>query len=102
MPLIESFVVATEQFAMVEGKHVNWGWKDFRDNHLAGEIEDLSKVEFRLDFKRLHVAGEMAYATFLFALSPKGNADVNYGSGRATVVLTKINGVWKILNIHTS
>ena len=33
---------------MIEGKHLNQGWTDYRDNHLKAELADLAKVRFRL------------------------------------------------------
>lgn len=100
--LIEEFVVTDNRFAMVEGKHTNWGWEDYRDNHLSAELADLNKVDFRLDFKLLHISGDMAYASFIFALSPKGDPAINYGSGRSTVVLIRDQKGWLIQHLHTS
>lgn len=102
IPQIEQYVVAGETFGMVEGKHSNWGWADYRDNHLAEELADLSKVAFTLDIKSLHVSGDMAYASFIFSMSPKGNPSQNWGSGRATAVLIKGPKGWLIQHLHTS
>ncbi|PCI49264.1 MAG: hypothetical protein COB49_05205 [Alphaproteobacteria bacterium] len=99
---IETYVVTDGRFAMLEGKHSNWGWADYRDNHLTPELTDLAKVDFRLEFKAVHQSGDMAYASFLFFLSPKGDASKNFGSGRATAVLVRGPKGWLIQHLHTS
>lgn len=106
MKLVASYVVADERFVMIEGKHTNWGWADYRDNHLTPELEGLSKVDFRLDFKALyisgHISGDMAYSSFIYYISPKDDPSLNYGTGRATVVLVRENNRWLIQHFHTS
>lgn len=102
MTSIEQYVVTDSHFAMIEGKHTNWGWADYRDNHLKPELDGLSKVDFSLDFKGVYISGNMAYASFIYGLSPKGDPSKNYGSGRATAVLIKNDDVWKIQHFHTS
>ncbi len=102
MDEVEKFVVTDDSFAMVEGKHTNWGWKDYRDNHLTPELKDLAKVAFRLDFKAVKISGDMAYSSFIFNLSPKGDPSKNYGSGRATAILVKTKNGWMIQHLHTS
>lgn len=99
---VEKYVVADDSFAMVEGKHTNWGWADYRDNHLTPELAGLSKVEFHLEFKSVHVSGDMAYASFLFRISPKGDPGKDYGSGRATAILVHGPRGWLIQHLHIS
>lgn len=99
---IENFVVTGEHFTMFEGKLANWGWTDYRDNHLSGELDDLAKVEINVEIKNMEIDGDLAFVSYLFAISPKGNPDQNYGSGRATAVLVRQHGNWLILHLHTS
>ena len=102
MAEIEAFVVADERFAMIEGKHTNWGWADYRDNHLAGELDDLQKVDLTLDIRDIHIDGDLALASFTFAVTPKGDPTQNYGVSRATAILIRENGSWLIRHLHTS
>lgn len=99
---IEKLVVADQRFTMVEGKHRNLGWADYRDNHLAGELADLQKVDLTLDIREIHIDGDLAFASFTFAVSPKGNPGQNYGVSRATAILVRENGGWLIRLMHTS
>ncbi len=33
-----AYVVQSDDFTIVEGSHPNWGWTDYRDNHLKPEV----------------------------------------------------------------
>ena len=102
MEKIAVFVVTDKRFAMVEGKHTNWGWADYRDNHLAGELADLQKVDLTLDIRDIQIDGGMAFASFTFAITPKGDPTKNYGVSRATAIMIRENGNWLIRHLHTS
>ena len=99
---IESHVVDDEQFVMLEGRHSNWSWQDYRDHHLAGELGDLGKVRFRLSFYRVAVDGALAYATFAYEVLPKEGPEMDFGRGFATAVLERTEDGWKLRHLHTS
>lgn len=98
----EKFVVADERFIMIEGKHVNRGWADYRDDHLKGEVADLAKVRFRLSGFRVQMDGGLAAVSFMFNILPKTGPEMDFGSGRATAVLVRTGGGWKLQLLHTS
>lgn len=99
---VEAFVLADSRFVMIEGKHMNVGWADYRDNHLKGELADLAKVRFKLDDYRMQVDGDLAYASFTFHIVPKTGPEKDFGKGHATAVLVKTPGGWKLRHLHTS
>jgi ketosteroid isomerase-like protein len=99
---IESHVVDDERFVMLEGRHSNWSWPDYRDHHLAGELGDLGKVRFRLSFYRVAVDGTLGYATFAYEVLPKQGPEMDFGRGFATAVLERTEGGWKLRHLHTS
>ena len=99
---VEALVVPDETFVMLEGRHSNFGWADYRDHHLAGELDDLGKVRFRLSFYQLKIDGSLAYATFAYEVLPKDGPEMNFGSGFATAVLALTGDGWKIQHLHTS
>ncbi len=98
----EKFVLADERFLMIEGKHLNQGWADFRDNHLKGELADLAKVRFRLSVLHAHVEGDLATVSFIFNILPKSGPEMDFGSGRATASLIRTGDGWKLQQLHTS
>ncbi len=99
---VEAHVLPDDGFMMIEGTHVNYGWSDYRDNHLKGELGDLAKVRFRLSDFHVQVVGGMAGATFAFNILPKTGPEKNFGSGRETAVLLKTDAGWKIRLLHSS
>ncbi len=98
---VERYVRTDDQFVMLEGKHSNWGWSDYRDNHLAPELEDLGKIRFRLNVFRVKIDGSLGYATFEYEILPKEGPEMNFGRGLATVVLVRTDDGWKIQHMHT-
>ena len=87
---------ADERFVMIEGKHVNRGWADYRDNHLKGELADLAKVRFRLSGYQVQMDGGLAAVNFTFNILPKTGPEMDFGSGRATAVLVRTDAGWKL------
>ncbi|MBM4222073.1 MAG: nuclear transport factor 2 family protein, partial [Gammaproteobacteria bacterium] len=98
----EQFVLADERFLMIEGKHLNQGWADYRDNHLKGELADLAKVRFRLTVLGIQLEGDLATVSFLFNVLPKTGPEMDFGSGRASAALVRTGNGWKLRQLHTS
>jgi len=48
---IEKYVVTSEDFTVFEGGHINWGWPDYRNNHLAPELEAF--LEFQYSYQNI-------------------------------------------------
>jgi len=99
---VDAHVVTGDQFVMLEGRHSNWGWADYRDHHLAGELGDLNKVRMRLSFYRVRVDGSLGYATFAYEVLPKEGPEMDFGRGFATAVLDRTEDGWKLRHLHTS
>lgn len=99
---VERWVTPDERFAMIEGKHVNSGWADYRDHHLSGELGDLSKVRFRLSVSSVQRDGALAFVSFVYSVLPKSGPERDFGSGRATAILVKTDTGWKVRHLHTS
>ena len=98
----ERFVLADERFLMIEGKHFNQGWTDYRDNHLKAELADLAKVRFRLSILGIQVDGDLATVSFMFNVLPKSGPEMDFGGGRASASLVRAGDGWKLQQLHTS
>ena len=87
---------------IIEGAGVNHGWADYRDNHLAPELEAFENFEYRWYAIEPVVDGDAAWAAFRYDLS----ADTERGSvaveGRGTIVLQRRDGQWRVVHMHTS
>ncbi len=103
IPRMEMTVDTSEEFKIFEGSSSNWGWHDFRDNHLAPEFKEILVLEYGFTEIKPYVDGNMAYATFKFKAAFKTTDGLNpAGEGLGTAVLLKQNGSWRIRHLHTS
>ncbi len=87
---------------IIEGAGVNHGWADYRDNHLAPELEAFENFAYRWHAIEPVVEGDASWAAFRYDLSadtPRGHVDIE---GRGTIVLRWIDGRWRVVHMHTS
>ena len=87
---------------IIEGAGVNHGWEDYRDNHLAPELEGFENFQYRYFSIEPEVRGDVAWTAFRYDLSvdtSRGHTEIE---GRGTAVLEKTNGRWQIVHMHTS
>ncbi len=88
-----------------EGGGINSGWIDYRDNHLAPELESFQNLQFAHSNIAVTVlpGAQSAYATSEYSLKARmGEREID-SRGLETVVLVKgPDGNWKIRHAHTS
>jgi len=87
---------------IIEGAGVNHGWEDYRDNHLAPELESFENFQYRYYSIEPQVRGDVAWSAFRYDLSvdtSRGHTEIE---GRGTAVLEKRDGRWQIVHMHTS
>ena len=99
---LEKIWANDESVTVFESGHANYGWTDYRDNHLAPEMKEMKNTKYEFSDIRAKISGDMAYATMKYTIS--GDVDGNHfdGAGLATAVLEKRNGDWKIIHWHSS
>lgn len=96
--------VVTEDLLMFEGAHVNRGWADYRDHHLAPEMKEFSDG-FRYAFDEVETAseGDLAWATFKYTIHAESDKGAYDGGGVGTAILERgDDGAWRISHLHTS
>lgn len=87
---------------IIEGAGVNHGWQDYRDHHLAPELETFRNFRYSYSAVEPVVIGEVSYAAFRYELAadtPSGHVETE---GRGTAVLQRMPDGWKIVHLHTS
>lgn len=99
---VEKYTVAGEAFSMFEGSHINWGWMDYRDNHLGPELKEFKSIQYSFSDIKTHMSSDMAYATFKSHIAVKMEAREVEGESLATAILMKTAEGWKIQHMHTS
>lgn len=87
---------------IIEGSGVNHGRADYRDNHLAPELEAFENFSYRWFSIEPTLDGNAAWASFRYELS----ADTGSGhieiEGRGTIVLQRREDRWRVAHLHTS
>ena len=95
-----------ESLTVFEQGHANYGWKDYRDNHLGPEMGEMKNTKYALSDVRIHLAGKTAWATFKYAISAdvidNGKPRHVDGSGLGTAILEKREDGWRIVHWHSS
>lgn len=95
-----------ESLTVFEQGHANYGWADYRDNHLVPEMAEIKNTKYQLTDIKVHVAGKTAWATFKYTISgdvtEKGKLHHIDGGGLGTAVLEERQGHWQIVHWHSS
>jgi len=96
--------LAGETFSVVEGKHANWGWQDYRDNHLKLEFssDKFKLLNYEMSNIRVIEGHMLSYAVFDTKLSYELDGVKNTKKGMGTAILEKKKEGWIIRHIHTS
>jgi ketosteroid isomerase-like protein len=95
-------IYAGDSLLVIEGAGINRGWADYRDNHLAPELREFRNFRYRPFEVEARVSGDVAWATFRYALTadlPNGKADV---VGRGTAILERRGHRWVVRLTHTA
>lgn len=105
---IKPLFVAGDDFSNFEGTFVNVGWQSYSE-HMAPEMALFEKASYRLTDIRPFVSGDLAYATFAWAMDVTVVSNKVEGGrhpvsmhGMGTAVLSRVDGRWKIRHLHTA
>lgn len=92
----------TEDVTVFESGHANYGWQDYRNNHLAPELKEFKNTKYAFSNLKVKVDGKTAWATFKYTLSAEMGTRKIESGGLATAVLEKRDGKWRIVHWHSS
>lgn len=92
----------TEDVVIFEGGHANYGWADYRDNHLFPEMKEIQNAKYEFTDIKTKISGNLAYATMKYSISGDLNKRHFESAGVATAVLEKVRGQWKLVHFHSS
>ena len=91
-----------EKVTVFESGHANYGWNDYRNNHLAPELKEFKNTRYSFSDLKVRVDGKTAWATFKYSLAAElGTRKIESG-GLGTAVLEKRQGQWRIVHWHSS
>jgi ketosteroid isomerase-like protein len=99
---VEKHWANDDSVVVFENGHANYGWSDYKNNHLGPEMAEMKNVSFKMDDIRVKTEGTLAYATFKYTLSADLQDQHVEGSGLGTAVLEKRGKDWMIVHWHSS
>ena len=95
-----------ESLTVFEQGHANYGWKDYRDNHLGPEMSEMKNTKYAFSDIKIHLAGKTAWATFKYTIAAdvmdNGKPRRVEGGGLGAAILEKRDGQWRIVHWHSS
>ena len=102
MPTLDKIWANDEAVTVFENGSANYGWLDYRNNHLGPEMKEITNTKYSSSDVKVKISGKTAWATFKYAIS--GDSDGRHfdSGGLGTVILEKRNGKWVIVHWHTS
>jgi len=99
--LMEQAVIPGD-FSTIESGYPNWTWEDFRDNHLAVEMEQFTDVNYDMGLILGEFQGELGFAIYSYTASGKVQGNPVSISGLGTAILELDDGQWRMHHLHTS
>ena len=98
--------VNDDSLTVFESGHANYGWPDYRDNHLGPEMGEMKNTKYAFSDIKIHLAGKTAWATLKYTISAdvmdNGKSRHVDGGGLGTAVLENRDGQWRIVHWHSS
>ena len=98
--------VNDDSLTVFESGHANYGWADYRDNHLGPEMREMKNTKYAFSDIKIHLAGKTAWATFKYTISADvmSNGQQRHvdGGGLGTAILENRDGQWRIVHWHSS
>ena len=91
-----------EAVTVFENGYANYGWADYRNNHLAPEMKEFTNLHYAVVEPKIKVSGKTAWATFKYTIVGDSGGRHFDSGGLGTAVLEKRGGKWLIVHWHTS
>ena len=91
-----------EAVTVFENGYANYGWLDYRNNHLAPEMKEFTNLKYAVVEPKIKLAGKTAWATFKYTIAGDSAGRHFDSGGLGTAVLEKRSGKWVIVHWHTS
>lgn len=91
-----------EAVTVFENGHANYGWADYRNNHLAPEMKEIKNTKYSSSDVKVKIDGKTAWTTFKYTISGDSEGKHFDGGGLGTAILEKRGGRWLIVHWHSS
>lgn len=91
-----------EAVTVFENGYANYGWADYRNNHLGPEMKEMTNVKYSSSDLKVKISGNVAWATFKYAISGDSAGKHFESGGLGTAILEKRSDRWLIVHWHSS
>jgi ketosteroid isomerase-like protein len=95
-------IYSGEDLTVIEGAGIDRGWTQYRDHHLAPELEAFENFEYRPSQIEAHAAGDFAWAIFRYSLRADYREQRLDHVGRGTAILERHGDRWVVRHTQTS
>lgn len=102
MPTLDKIWANDEAVTVFENGYANYGWRDYRNNHLGPEMKEITNTKYSSSDLKVKISGKTAWATFKYAISGDSAGRHFDSGGLGTAILEKRSGKWMIVHWHTS
>ncbi|HSE42350.1 MAG TPA: nuclear transport factor 2 family protein [Acidobacteriota bacterium] len=105
LALAEKLWANDDSVVVFENGHANFGWLDYKNNHLGPEMADMAEmknIRFELSDIKIKTVSTLGYATFRYKISADQKDRHVEGSGLGTAVLEQRGENWLIVHWHSS
>ena len=102
MAAVEKHWATDESVIVFENGHANYGWSDYKNNHLGPEMAEMKNTSFKMADIKVKTEGTLAYATFKYTIAADLKNRRMEGNGLGTAVLEKRGKDWVIIHWHSS
>jgi hypothetical protein len=96
LPEIERCFITNDDFLIVESSYPNFGWNDFKQNHLRPEFEEIEDIRYEANVIQAFATSELACAVFKYQASGVNQDNRRTMEGLGTAVLVPTDEGWKI------
>lgn len=93
---------AGDSLTVVESAGIDRGWANYRDHHLAPELEDFQDFQYRPTEIEARVAGDLAWAIFRYTIRAQVEDRTIDNVGRGTAILERRDGRWVVRHTQTA
>lgn len=95
--------LVTDDFLVFEGANVDKGWAEYRDDHLAPELEMFQSLTYRFSDIEAAAHGDLGWATLRYSIHIETPDRQIASDGVGSAVLVKAaDGKWHLRHLHTS
>ena len=102
LPTLDKIWAHDEAVTVFENGHANYGWLDYRNNHIGPEMKEITNTKYASSDVKVKIAGKTAWATFKYTISGDSEGKHFDSGGLGTAILEKRSGHWVIVHWHSS